>query len=79
MNDPIQRAQEMIDQRDTRIRNQIASINRLLDEWRQLQDWISEEMRNQDVENELDEGRVNGLNDVLIKMAEIRVKDAKHE
>lgn len=65
----------MIEQRDKRIANQIKSINRLLDEWRTLQDWVSEQLQMAD-ENEFVDNKAL-YQSVLDQMASIRVADAK--
>jgi F0F1-type ATP synthase membrane subunit b/b' len=77
MSTPIDRALDKINQRDTRIRNQIASINRLLSEWRDLQDWVSEQIQGTDEDDESQRMRAGAFSEVLDKMADIRVKDAQ--
>src|ERR1700750_1321726 len=73
---PNDRALAMIEQRDKRIANQIKSINRLLDEWRTLQDWVSEQTQRggQEYETAIKNAAYQS---VLDQMASIRIADAK--
>jgi hypothetical protein len=79
MSSPIDRALDQINQRDKRIQNQIASLNRLLGEWRDLQDWLSEQIQNNSQFKGLSQSTVDAYQTVLGKMAEIRSKDAHNK
>lgn len=77
MTNPTDRFLDQLNQRDTRIRNQIDSINRLLGEWRDLQDWVSEQVQATDESDHSQRMRAGAFSEVLDKMADIRVKDAQ--
>lgn len=59
-------------------RRQLQSINRLLEQWRALQDWVSDEIQKTDESDREQRMRAGTLSAVLDKMADIRMKDAQN-
>jgi predicted nucleic acid-binding Zn-ribbon protein len=78
MSSPMDRALDQINQREKRIRSQIDSINRLLSQWRDLQDWLSDQIQDHSRMKSLSQDTVDAYQTVLGKMADIRLSDAQN-